>query len=158
MKGNKEVIKGLNAILTNELTAVNEYFLHGRMLGNWGITALAEKLREESLGEMKHADMLIERILFLDGLPNVQDMHKIKIGETVPEIFTCDLAIETKNQQDLKREIAVCEKHGDYASRALLTTILTETEEHVDWLETQLQLIKLTGLENYIALQSGKAG
>ena len=155
MKGSKDVITHLNAILKNELTAINQYFLHGRMLKNWGLNRLAKKEYEESIGEMKHADMIIERVLMLDGLPNLQDLGRIGIGQTVPEILTSDLAAETNNQAALKAAIQVCESERDFISREMLTEILDETEEHIDWLETQLALIERIGLAAYQQEQMG---
>lgn len=153
MQGDSTVIKHLNIILTNELTAVNQYFLHARMIKNWGILGLAKKIEEESFGEMKHADMLIERVLMIDGLPNLQDLHKLFIGETVPEMFQGDLKVESKNQKDLKAAIAYCLECEDAVSRGILETILDDTEEHIDWLETQVGLIDLVGTENYLQKQ-----
>ncbi|GAB5388229.1 MAG: bacterioferritin [Alphaproteobacteria bacterium] len=158
MKGDKEVIKHLNVILTNEITATNQYFLHARMLKDWGVSVLAEKVYEESIGEMKHADLLIERILFLEGLPNLQDLHRLNIGETVKECLECDMKVETKNQTNLKEAIPVAEAASDFASRDIFAKILTETEEHVDWLETQLGLIEMIGEKAYIQGMMGDAG
>ena len=150
MKGEPEVIEQLNLILKNELTAINQYFLHARMLKDWGFQRLAAKVYEESIGEMKHADYLIERILMLDGLPNLQDLGRLKIGQTVPEMFTGDLALEMANQAGLKNAIAICEEKRDYISREIFEKILDDTEEHIDWIETQQSLIKDTGLQNYL--------
>ncbi|HYG87413.1 MAG TPA: bacterioferritin [Azospirillum sp.] len=149
MKGDPTIIRHLNAILTNELTAVNQYYLHARMLKNWGLKRVAHKIYEESIGEMKHADRLIERILFLEGLPNLQDLHKLKIGEDLVEMFTADLGIEMGNRGDLQSAITDCESVKDYQSREVLEHILDETEEHIDWLETQLDLIQRIGLQAY---------
>jgi bacterioferritin len=150
MKGDPKVIEHLNKILKNELTAINQYFLHSRMLKDWGMEKLAEKEFEESVDEMKHADSLVQRILFLEGLPNLQDLGKLMIGENVKEILECDLRMEHTALPDLKNAIAHCESVGDYVSRHLFREILSSEEEHVDWLETQLGLIEKMGLNNFI--------
>jgi len=150
MQGDKKVIEYLNQVLKNELTAINQYFLHARMFKNWGYPVLNDKEYEESIDEMKHADSLVEHILFLEGLPNLQDLGKLKLGEEPREILECDLALEREALPLLREAIAYCEEVQDYVSRRLLLTILKEEEEHVDWLETQLQLIDDLGLENYL--------
>jgi bacterioferritin len=150
MKGDPKVVQHLNAVLKNELTAINQYFLHAKMYEDWGFASLAEKEREESIDEMKHADELTDRILFLEGLPNYQDIGKLLIGENPREMLECDLKLETQALPDLRDAVAFCEEVRDYVSRDLFEKILGAEEEHVDWLETQLELIKKTGLENYL--------
>lgn len=157
MKGDKKVIEFLNKVLRNELTAINQYFLHSRMLKDWGVSKLAAYEHKESIDEMHHADELIERILFLNGLPNLQDLGKLSIGENVKEILECDLKLEMDAIPDLRDGIAHCEKVSDFVSRHLLREILDSEEEHVDFIETQFDLIRQTGIENYIQLQSAPA-
>lgn len=153
MKGDKTVIKYLNQQLKNELSAINQYFLHARMMQHWGYEKMGQHEYEESLGEMKHADRLIQRIFMLDGLPNLQDLHKLLIGETVPEILACDLKLESAAQSTVKEGMAYCESVQDYVSRDLFQDILNDTEEHIDWLETQIGLIEQVGLQNYLQSQ-----
>ncbi|HEX2604639.1 MAG TPA: bacterioferritin [Oxalicibacterium sp.] len=153
MKGDSNIIKLLNAQLTNELTAINQYFLHARMYKHWGFEKIAKKEYDESIGEMKHADKLIDRILMLDGLPNLQALHKLMIGENTQEMLNCDLELERGAQKTVKEGIAACEAAGDYVSRALFQHILDDTEEHIDWLETQLDLISKVGIQNYLQAQ-----
>ncbi len=154
MQGDPTVIEHLNRVLKNELTAINQYFLHSRMFKDWGLNKLAEHEHEESIDEMKHADSLIERTLFLEGLPNLQALGKLRIGEDVPEILQCDLDMEMSAIPDLRAGIAYCEAHKDYVSRDLFDAILQSEEEHVDWLETQLDLIDKIGVQNYLQSQT----
>lgn len=156
VQGDKAIIRLLNAVLTNELTAVNQYYLHARMYENWGFARLGKITYEESIGEMKHADKLIKRILFLDGLPNLQDLHKLSIGETVGEGMAADLGVETGGRVTLIEGIKLCEQSGDFVSRELLTEILSDTEEHIDYLETQLSLLKSLGEQNYLQSAMGE--
>jgi bacterioferritin len=156
MQGDPQVIQHLQAQLRNELTATNQYFLHYRILKHWGFEKLAKKEYEESIGEMKHADRLMERILMLDGLPNLQDLGKLLVGEDVPEIFDCDLRSERGAQATVKDGIAYCESVRDYVSREILEDILQDTEEHIDFLETQLDLLAKVGLQNYLQSQMGE--
>ena len=153
MKGDPNIIRLLNAQLTNELTAVNQYFLHARMYRHWGLEKLGKKEYDESIGEMKHADKLIDRILMLDGLPNLQALHKLLIGESAPEMLECDLKLERAAQLDGQGRHRRLRSGGDYVSRDVLLAILEDTEEHIDWLETQLDLIVKVGMQNYLQSQ-----
>ena len=156
MQGDRAIILRLNQVLTNELTSVNQYFLHARMLDNWGFKRLGHIVYEESIGEMKHADKLIKRILFLDGLPNLQDLHKLAVGETVLEALRADLALELAGRATLVEGVAQCEAAADYVSREVLVDILTDTEEHIDFLETQLALAASLGDANYLQSAAGE--
>lgn len=153
MKGDPGIIKHLNIVLKNELTAINQYFLHARMFGHWGLARLESHEKEESIDEMKHADSLIQRILFLDGLPNLQDLGKLLIGENVKECLECDLKLEMSAHVELRAAIQASEAAGDFVSRAIFTAILDSEEEHIDYLETQLDLIQRIGIENYCQSQ-----
>jgi bacterioferritin len=154
VEGDPVTISFLNKVLKNELTAINQYFLHSRMLSDWGLSHLAHKEYEESIDEMKHADKLIKRVLFLGGLPNLQDLGKLMIGENVQEVLKCDLSLEMMGVPDLKMAISHCETVKDYISRELFTDILESEEEHIDFLQTQMRLIEQMGIENYVQLQT----
>jgi len=152
--GDTKVIAFLNLVLKNELTSINQYFLHSRMLADWGLSELAKHEYEESVDEMRHADRLIKRVLFLGGLPNLQDLGKLMIGENVAEVIGCDLKLEQRSYPDLKDAIAHCEAVRDYVSRELFVAILESEEEHIDWLQTQLRLIEQMGIQNFVQLQT----
>lgn len=153
MKGERKVVQFLNTVLTNELTAINQYFLHSRMYENWGLSKLHEHEHKESVDEMKHADKLIKRILFLEGLPNLQQLNKLLIGENALECIKCDLKMERAAHPVLKEAIAYCESVGDFVTRELFENILESEEEHIDWLETQVGLIDQVGVQNYLQSQ-----
>jgi bacterioferritin len=156
VQGDRAIIERLNQVLTNELTAVNQYYLHARMLQNWGLNRLGKIVYDESIGEMKHADKLIQRILFLDGLPNMQDLNKLSVGETVSEILTADLRLEVSGRATLVEGVAQCEAARDFVSREVLVEILSDTEEHIDFLETQIGLVAYLGEQNYLQSAAGE--
>ncbi|MCC7275107.1 MAG: bacterioferritin [Alphaproteobacteria bacterium] len=158
MKTDPDVLVHLNRLLKNELTAINQYFLHARTLKHWGFGRLGRKIYEESIGEMRHADKLVERILMLEGHPNLQDLGKLLIGETVPECLQADLRLESGARKDVLAAIAHCEKVQDYVSREIATAILDDTEEHIDFLETEIALVEKVGLQNYLQSQMGEHG
>ncbi len=153
MKGSQQIIDALNSVLTRELTAINQYFLHARMLQNWGLEKIGKLEYEASIDEMKHADMVIKRILFLEGLPNLQKLNKLRIGQDIKEVLEADLAVEVEAIADLKANIKLAESELDYVSRDLFLSILASEEKHIDWLETQLGLINSVGIQNYLQSQ-----
>ena len=157
MKGDPQVIQFLNTILRNELTAINQYFLHAKQLDHWGVTKLGKYERDESIVEMKHSDHIIERVLFLEGLPNLQDLDRLLIGENVKEVLECDLKLELKALGDLRAAIAHCESVKDFVTRDMLQEIMQSEEESIDFIEVQFDLIKQIGIENYMQLQSSSA-
>ena len=156
MQGDRDIIKLLNTVLTNELTAVNQYYLHARMLQNWGLERMGKVVYEESIEEMKHADKLIKRVLFLDGLPNMQDLHKLAIGENIGEVFKADLSLELNGRTTLVAGVAQCEAARDFVTREILVSILEDTEDHIDFLETQLTLLNSLGEQNYLQSAMGE--
>jgi len=158
MKGDPKVIEMLNLVLKNELTAINQYFLHSRMFNDWGLTRLGAYEYRESVDEMKHADRIISRVLFLESLPNLQDLGRLRIGENVPEALACDLALELDGVPPLREGVAYCDSIRDYVTRDLFSEILHGEEQHIDWLETNLELIQKVGLQNYLLSQMGEHG
>jgi bacterioferritin len=156
VQGNPQIIAELNKLLKNELTAINQYFLHARMLDHWGFERLGKKIYDESIGEMKHADRLIKRILFLDGLPNLQDLGRLAIGETVAECLNADLQLEVSARTDVVAAVAKCEAEKDFVSREIVVHILEDAEEHIDFLETEISLIEKVGEQNYLQSQIGE--
>ena len=156
MRGNPQIIAELNKLLKNELTAINQYFLHARMMKHWGFERLGKKIYDESIGEMKHADRLIQRILLLEGLPNLQDLGRLGIGETVPECLNADLRLESAARTDVVAAVAACEAAQDYVSREIAVDILDDAESHIDFLETELALLEKVGEQNYLQTQIGE--